>query len=83
MNYMVRRPKDVGHALREARKQQGLTQTQLASLSGVRQETISKVENGIAGTKLVTFFALLGALDLEATIRDRTRGSAAAFEDMF
>jgi HTH-type transcriptional regulator/antitoxin HipB len=83
MQYLARTPKDVGRAIREARKRRKLTQTNLAVLSGVWQETISKVENGVASTKLDTLFDLLAALDLEITIGERTKGSTAALEDIF
>lgn len=83
MHILARTPKDIGHAIREARKCKNLTQRQLANLSGVWQETISKVENGVASTKLETLFDLLSALDLEITISDRSKGTPADLEEIF
>lgn len=83
MHHLARTPKDIGHAIREARKRKELTQQQLAGLSGVWQETISKVENGVASTKLETLFDLLSALDLEITIGDRSKGKPAGLEEIF
>lgn len=83
MQHLARLPKDVGHAIREERKAKKLTQRQLASLSGVWQETISKIETGTANTKLETLFDLLAALDLEITICKRSKISAAELEDIF
>jgi HTH-type transcriptional regulator/antitoxin HipB len=78
---MARSPSDVGHALREARKTQKLTQKELASRSGVWQETISKIENGHPGAKLETIFDLCAALKLEMVFSERN--SPANIEDIF
>ena len=83
MKYLARSPQEVGHAIREARKAKKLTQKELAIRSGVWQETISKIENGLSGTKLETIFDLLSALELEVTIDDRSKGSSASLEDIF
>lgn len=83
MKHLVRTPKNIGHAIREARKAKNLTQTDLASLSGVWQETISKIENGSGGTKLETIFALIAALDLELTVTERSKGASDGLEDIF
>ena len=83
MKHLVRTPKNIGHAIREARKAKSLTQTNLASMSGVWQETISKIENGSGGTKLETIFALLAALDLELTVIERSKGDSDELEDIF
>lgn len=82
MKQLARSPKDVGHAIRLARKDRGLTQKELASKSGVWQKTISKIENGTSDAKLETIFNLLAALDLEVTVDIRSKGSADAFEDI-
>ena len=58
MKHLVRTPSNIGHAIRQARKEKNLAQKELASLSGVWQESISKIENGSRGTKLETVFNL-------------------------
>ena len=83
MKYLARSPQEVGHAIREARKAQKLTQKDLAIRSGVWQETISKIENGLSGTKLETIFDILSALELEVTLDDRSKGSTSSLEDIF
>ena len=83
MKHLVRTPKNIGHAIREARKAKSLTQTDLAAMSGVWQETISKIENGSGGTKLETIFALIAALDLELTVTERSKGTSDGLEDIF
>ncbi|MFV1541242.1 MULTISPECIES: helix-turn-helix domain-containing protein [unclassified Phaeobacter] len=79
----VRIPRDLGHAIRQARREKNLTQADLAVRSGVWQETISKVEAGRGGTKLDTILALLAALDLELLVRTRSKGSASDFDNIF
>lgn len=83
MKKIIRSPKDLGHMIRQARKSAGLTQEQLASRSGVWQETISKIETGHTGSKLDTVFEVLAALDLEIMGQKRSKGSPRDFEDMF
>ncbi len=81
MNHLARRPADIGHALRRERKKKRLTQGELASKSGVWQETISKIENGLSGAKLDTVFDLCAALDLELVVTDRSHGTTDFLED--
>ena len=83
MKTLARTPKDIGHAIRSTRKARKLTQKELATRSGVWQETISKIENGVASTKLETVFDILAALDLELQVQDRTKGTASDLEDIF
>jgi HTH-type transcriptional regulator/antitoxin HipB len=83
MKHLVRTPKNIGHAIRQARKEKNLTQKELASMSGVWQETISKIETGSSGTKLETIFDLMAALDLEITVSERSKGTSDGLEDIF
>ena len=83
MKHLARTAKDIGHAIRETRKRKKLTQGELATMSGIWQETISKIENGVASTKLETIFDLMAALDLELTVSNRSKGTADALEDIF
>lgn len=81
MNYLARTPADIGHALRRARKKNSLTQRELASKSGVWQETISKIENGLPGAKLETVFSICAALDLEFLVANRSKGTTDFLEE--
>mgnify|MGYP001122963456 CR=1 FL=1 len=83
MQNFVRIPRDLGHAIRQARREKNLTQADLATRSGVWQETISKVEVGRGGTKLDTILALLAALDLELLVSTRSKGSTSDFDNIF
>lgn len=81
MKYLARTPADIGHALHRVRKKNGLTQKELASKSGVWQETISKVENGSPGAKLETILDIFAALDLELIVTKRSKGTTDFLEE--
>ena len=78
----ARTPQQIGEVLRAARRAKGLTQSELASLSGQRQELISKIESGSPGTAISAICALLAALSLEFTVRPRS-AAAPDIEDIF
>jgi HTH-type transcriptional regulator/antitoxin HipB len=80
---LARSPKQVGNLIRRARKQRGWSQTQLGERAGLRQETVSLIESGNPATRLDTILAVLAALDLEFQIGPRSKGRAAAIEDLF
>jgi HTH-type transcriptional regulator/antitoxin HipB len=83
MTDLARNPKQIGNLVRRARKSRGWSQTQLGEKAGLRQETISLIETGNPATKLDTILAVLAALDLEFRIAPRSKGAAAAIEDLF
>jgi HTH-type transcriptional regulator/antitoxin HipB len=83
MTDLARNPKQIGNLVRRVRKKQGLSQRQLGGKSGLRQETISLIETGNPAAKLETILAVLAALDLEFRIVPRSKGDAAAIEDIF
>lgn len=83
MDQIVRTPKDVGNAMRNARKAKKLTQAELAARSGIWQRTVSTVETSANGTKLETIFDLLAALDLEIHIVPRSKANPSDLEDIF
>lgn len=80
---IVRSPKSLGVALRRHRRQLKLTQAELSTRAGIRQGTVSQVENGLETMKLRTLMHLLRALDLEMTIQPRSRGSHSEIESLF
>lgn len=53
---------NVGDVLREARKQQGLSQRRLALRAGTSQDAISRIERGVEAPTLERFAQLLVAL---------------------
>lgn len=83
MTDLARTPKQIGNLVRRTRKKLGWSQTQLGHAAGLRQETVSLIETGNPATKLETILAVLAALDLEFRIVPRSKGQAAAIEDIF
>ena len=83
MKELVRSPKQLGAALRRFRKDRALTQIQLAKRTGLRQSTVSQVENGLETVKLATVMELMRALDLELVVQPRTKGSPKDIEELF
>lgn len=76
-------PKQLGNVIQRARKQRGLTQTELTQISGLRQEMISRIETGHEGTKLSSLYALFAALDLDLLVDIRSGEATKEIEDIF
>jgi len=83
MSDLARTPQQIGNLIRRARKKRDLSQTELASRAGLRQETISLIETGNPAARLETILAVLAALNLEFRVAPRSKGSAADIEDLF
>ena len=82
METITRTPLQFGNSIRERRRKLGLSQELLAAKAGVRQRTVSDIENaGVA--RLDTLLRALGALDLELVVRTRTKSSANDIEAIF
>jgi HTH-type transcriptional regulator/antitoxin HipB len=79
---IARTPLQLGNSIRERRRNLGLSQEQLAAKVGVRQRTVSDIENAGAA-RLDTLLRALGALDLELVVRTRTKSSANDIEAIF
>lgn len=58
----------LGRRLAEARARAGLSQQELSERSGVRQETISRIEHGRANPTLATVDALARAMGMRAEV---------------
>ena len=54
MNELARDPKQIGNVIRRARKRLGWSQKALGDKAGLRQETISLLENGNPSAKIET-----------------------------
>ena len=83
MAHIARSSKQLGAAIQRARKQKGMSQTELARLAGLRQELVSKIETGQEGTRLSSIYAMFAALDLEMVIDQRSGKSVPDIEDIF
>lgn len=82
MSQLARNPEQLGNLIRRARRRLGWSQTVLGEKAGVRQETVSLVENGHAAARLDTILALLAALDLDLQVEARGKRRT-AIEDIF
>jgi HTH-type transcriptional regulator / antitoxin HipB len=78
MDVVARTPAQLGAALKSARIGRGLSQTDAASSVGLKQKTVSSLENIGARTTVETLYKMLSALDLELVIRDKDRGGTPA-----
>lgn len=83
MNQSARTPKQIGAIIRRVRRSAGLTQTELGKKIGLRQATISKLENGGAATQLGTLFDALTALGLEIKIDNRGKVKPPSLQGIF
>lgn len=66
----------LGIALRTVREAANLSQFDLATRAGVGQSAVSRLERDVHRPSWALFCRLLAALDLEATVTTRPRGSA-------
>jgi|GEM_PF-284708 len=71
MSELARSPEQIGNTIRRARKKRGMSQSELGEKAGLRQETISLIENGNPAAKLETILAVLSVLNLEFQIHSR------------
>ena len=81
MELTARTAQQVGEALRRMRKARGWTQRDISARTNLRVATISSLENGEGGVKLVTVLSVMTALGLEFHITER--GGALEIEDIF
>lgn len=71
-NDIVRSRRQFGQVLRTIRDNSKITQQELSNKSGVVQDKISKIENNNHNPTLDTVFRLLGALNYEITLQERS-----------
>ena len=57
----------------ERRNELRISQTQLATIIGTKQPAISRLEKGDCNTTLGTFFKVANALDLDISLKARTK----------
>lgn len=65
MGKVIRNNKDLGEAIRLARKTKGFRQVDVAQKASVRQALVSELENGATTAKLDTVIKVLAALDMD------------------
>ncbi|GAB1432141.1 helix-turn-helix domain-containing protein [Spirochaetota bacterium] len=76
MDYIIATPSQLTHALRSARKAQGLSQAGAGKLVGLLPKTISALENRPSSATVESFLKLLSALDLELILKPKQPGSS-------
>lgn len=59
---------DLGHAIREAREAQNLTQKQVAAAMGVSHQWISEIERGKPNARIDAVLAIARALNLKIEV---------------
>ena len=69
--YPIKTPQQLGAVLQGFRKQRGLTQPQVAHVSGLVQSAASELELNCSTASLNRIFKLLAALDLELVVQPR------------
>jgi HTH-type transcriptional regulator/antitoxin HipB len=74
MKTLARDARQIGNLIRNARKQQSMSQKDLGDRAGLRQETISLLENSNPAAKIETVLSVLAALNLELQIVPRSKG---------
>jgi HTH-type transcriptional regulator/antitoxin HipB len=82
METIVRSTLQLANSIRVRRRKLGLSQEQLAAKVGVRQGTLSDIENA-RSARLDTLLRILAVLDLELVVRARTKSSAKDIEAIF
>jgi len=65
---VIRGGRDLGVAIAEARKARGLTQQQLAELSGVERSYLAKIESGLSVALLERSLRLLRRLGAQIVV---------------
>ncbi len=73
MGKVIRSNKDLGAAIRLARKSMDLRQIDVAKKASVRQALVSDLENGATTARLDTVMKVLAALDLDLSIIPRRK----------
>ena len=73
MRKVIRNNKDLGEAIRLARKTKDFRQVDVAQKASVRQALVSELENGATTAKLDTVIRVLAALDMDLSIVPRRK----------
>lgn len=80
---LARSPQQLGQLIKRARLARGLSQSELAQQAGMHQPMVSTIERGHPGASLGGIFELIAVLDLEISVRSRSKSSAADIANIF
>lgn len=70
---LIHSPKDLALLVKDQRKKLKLSQSKVGNLVGIKQSTISALENTPESTKLDTLFQILSAVNLEIHISPKDK----------
>jgi HTH-type transcriptional regulator/antitoxin HipB len=73
MEATARTPQQLGQALRSRRAKLKLSQTEVGSKVGIKQDTVSMLEISTSSSTVETLFKALSALGLELVVREKAR----------
>ena len=68
LNEDVRRKLDMGQVIREARREEKITQSELGKRIGANKSYISRIENGLIDPTISTIYSIITALGLRIEI---------------
>lgn len=74
-------PEMLAQSLKNVRRDRHLTQQTTAELVGIKQATVSSIENHPERSRIETLFKLLSALDLELHLSERASADDATSND--
>ncbi|MDH5718718.1 MAG: helix-turn-helix domain-containing protein [Spirochaetia bacterium] len=66
---------DLALKIQQARQKKGMSQVELAKLSGITQQQLSKIENAI-NSNILTYMKVLNALEYSFDVKPQKRLSA-------
>jgi HTH-type transcriptional regulator / antitoxin HipB len=73
METIARTPQQLGQAIRSRRNQLKLSQTDVGSGVGIKQDTVSTLEIRTPSSTVETLYKALSVLGLELVIREKAR----------
>ena len=80
METTARTPQQLGQALRSRRATLKLSQTDVGSKAGIKQDTVSTLEIHTPSSTVETLYKALSVLGLELIVREKAQGTHSAGE---
>lgn len=80
METVARTPQQLGQALRSRRAKLKLSQTDVGSRAGIKQDTVSTLEIHTPSSTVETLYKALSILGLELVVREKAQGTHSAGE---
>jgi HTH-type transcriptional regulator/antitoxin HipB len=80
MESITRTPQQLGQALRSRRAKLKLSQTDVGTKVGIKQDTVSMLEIHTSSSTVETLYKALSALGLELVVREKARSATSVQE---